>query len=102
MKTPPTWEEEFNSLAKDEYDRGAAGLPYRIWKMRELVKNLLTSHEATIRQEIGERVFELTQENNYSTAYGDYTEKKAIHEEATTQGYNLALRDVLAIINPTP
>lgn len=35
---------------------------------------------------------ELEQENNYSTAYADYTQEKAIEEEAKVQGFNQALQ----------
>lgn len=50
----------------------------------------------------GEEVMEIAegmeQENNYSTAYGDWTPERAIEEEAKTQGYNQALTDLIATL----
>lgn len=90
MKTPPTWEEEFDA----EYGH----LPLEQWCVglvssalvkgrernfsdasyitRKLVEKF-TSREATLRQEIGERVDAM-------------------------EGFHISKRKVLAIINPTP
>lgn len=40
----------------------------------------------------------LKEEDNYSTAYADYTEEKAIANSKAILNYNHAIKDVLAII----
>lgn len=69
MKTPPTWEEEL----KNKVFRFVPVTPGDKILIQTFVQSLLTSHEATIRQEIGEEVegvfFEGTTGNaSYDTA----------------------------------
>lgn len=49
-------------------------------------------------EQIKEKIEDLRQENNYSTAYGDWTPERAIEEEARTQGYNRCLSDIQSLL----
>lgn len=91
MKTPPTWEEEFDKryVVDNLYiaaDGGETdGYEYVAAKsVKDFIRTLLTSHEAAIRQEIGEKLEEI----RFDTHNGKDVYQKIV--------------SLLAMINPTP
>lgn len=68
-------------------------------RLDSCVEMLLTSRESLATRAAIERAIavaeDLEQVNNYSTMYADYTEKRAIEEEAKVQGANEVLRDLI-------
>lgn len=86
MKTPPTWEEEL----KNKVFRFVPVTPGDKILIQTFVQSLLTSHEATIRQEIAEKIKEAA---GMSTNFYDLEEGevRALYEWRA-----------LEIINSTP
>lgn len=80
MKTPPTWEGPFFALL-----RGMS--TERKNDVLSAIASLLTSHEATIRKEIGERIEEIRRTHYI---HGAFIKHKNI------------LDDLLSLINQTP
>jgi hypothetical protein len=65
----------------------------------EALKKLLSDHQATTLRELREWVSGLEEENNFSAAYDNYTEERAIEAEAQVQGCNRTVRTIQAHID---
>lgn len=96
--TPQPAEERLEEVLDREFpkgkckERGGALVLYA-----EAMQFLKEERAATLR-EVTEEVKDMEEEDNYSSAYADYTEKKAIENSKAILNYNHALNDVNKII----
>lgn len=68
------------------------------------LKDFIHSEQLTLLAAVKEMVEGMKEEDNYSSAYADYTEKKAVENSKAILNYNHALRDVIKQleVNDTP
>lgn len=66
---------------------------------REDVKSFIRAEQLAVLGAVQEIVRGMKEEDNYSTAYADYTEKKAIENSRAILNYNHALKDLLSALD---
>lgn len=64
-------------------------------------KSFIRAEQLRVLEAIQKIVKGMEEEDNYSTAYTDYTEKKAIENSKAILNYNHALKDVLSALDLT-
>lgn len=99
MKTPPTWEQRFDKQfgeINQHYEEF-----FYTEHIKHFIRTLLAAHEATLRQEIGERVSEIFKSHRQrAEALTEYTTN---FSTKGAMGFcDEVGQEVLAIINPTP
>lgn len=108
MKTPPTWEEALFDKYGDKGDEMFGLAKHNNTILNNIIddfRTILTSHEATIRKEIGERVAE--KKKRWHIRYEkvenpkEQRARKEFNDEVSLF-INSVLDEVLSIINPTP
>ena len=96
-KQEQSWEKWVRTLAESTNSHDRELLAAKI-------KVLIDAERARAVEEERERILQIIEgmkeEDNYSTAYTDYTPEKAIENSKAILNYNHALSDLTSAINP--